>query len=176
MAGRDDGAAGQGPRRLSSFDASGTAREAGPVRPGGPIFPDRIHRISTGSAWEHRIGYCRAVVAEGWVFVSGTTGTDHATGAIPERVEDQCALALAIIGRALTEAGASFGDVVRVRYILPRREDFEPCWPLLRATFGAHPPAATMIVAGLIDPRHRIEIEVDARLRPGATPPGPAIG
>ena len=66
--------------------------------------------------------------------------------------------------RALHEAGASFADVVRVRYILPRREDFEPCWPLLAAAFGAHPPAATMVEAGLIDPRHRIEIEVNARL------------
>ena len=53
-------------------------------------------------------------------------------------------------------------DVVRVRYILPDRTDFEPCWPLLSAAFGRDPPAATMIQAGLIDPRHRIEIEVDA--------------
>lgn len=121
-------------------------------------------RIRSGASWEPRIGYCRAVVAGGWVFVSGTTGTDHATGAIPEAVEDQCALALRIIEAALREAGASFADVVRVRYILPRRQDFEPCWPLLSAAFGAHPPAATMIEAGLIDPRHRIEIEVDAWL------------
>ncbi len=123
-----------------------------------------IRRISTGSPWEPRIGYCRAVVAPPWVLVSGTTGTDHATGAIPERVEDQCALALRIIESALREAGCTFKDVVRVRYILPRREDFEPCWPLLSAAFGVHPPAATMWEAGLIDPRHRIEIEVDARL------------
>jgi enamine deaminase RidA (YjgF/YER057c/UK114 family) len=128
-----------------------------------------IRRISTGSAWEPRICYCRAVVADGWVFVSGTTGTDHDTGEIPERVEDQCALALRIIERVLREAGASLADVVRVRYILPRREDFEPCWPLLQSAFGADPPAATMWEAGLIDPRHRIEIEVDARL-PGARP------
>ncbi|EYD78133.1 Endoribonuclease L-PSP family protein [Rubellimicrobium mesophilum DSM 19309] len=123
-----------------------------------------IHRISTASAYEPRIGYCRAVVAAPWVFVSGTTGTDHATGEIPESVEDQCALALRIIDAALQKAGTTFAQVVRVRYILPRREDFEPCWPLLSAAFGAHPPAATMIEAGLIDPRHRIEIEVDARL------------
>ena len=126
-----------------------------------------IRRVSTASSYEPRIGYCRAVVGDGWVFVSGTTGTDHATMTIPESVEDQCALALRIIEGALSEAGASFADVVRVRYILPRREDFEPCWPLLSAAFGANPPAATMIEAGLIDPRHRIEIEVDARLPQG---------
>lgn len=132
-------------------------------------------RITTGSFWEPRIGYCRAVVIDGWVLVSGTTGTDHATGTIPARVEDQCALALRIIEGALREAGASFADVVRVRYILPDRRDFEPCWPFLAAAFGAHPPAATMIEAGLIDPAHRIEIEVTARL-PGGMDPAPLPG
>ena len=123
-----------------------------------------ITRIETGSTWEPRIGYARAVVADGWVFVSGTTGIDHATGAVPQDVTDQCALALQIIGDALTRAGAGFEDVVRVRYILPDRADFEPCWPMLAACFGSHPPAATMIEAGLIDPRLKIEIEVTARL------------
>lgn len=123
-----------------------------------------IRRIATGSTWEPKIGYARAVVAGGWVHVSGTTGTDHATGTIPESVTDQCALALEIIRRALQKAGASFADVVRVHYILPDRADFPHCWPLLSAAFGANPPAATMIEAGLIDPRHKIEIEVTALL------------
>lgn len=126
-----------------------------------------IRRISTGSVWEPQVGYARAVVAGGWIHVSGTTGTDHATGDIPESVTDQCALALRIVGQALAQAGAGFADVVRVTYILPDRADFAPCWPLLRAAFGDNPPAATMIEAGLIDPRHRIEIEVTA-WRPGA--------
>ncbi len=128
----------------------------------GPLMT--IRRICTGSTWEPKIGYARAVVAGGWVHVSGTTGTDHATGIVPENVTEQCALALQIIDRALQAAGATFADVVRVHYILPDRADFAPCWPLLSATFGAHPPAATMFEAGLIDPRHKIEIEVTARL------------
>lgn len=123
-----------------------------------------IKRIKTGSEWEPKIGYCRAVVAGGWVHVSGTTGTDHATGTVPDRVEDQCRLALQIIGRALSEAGASFADVVRVHYILPDRNDFPACWPILAETFGANPPAATMIEAGLISAAHKIEIEVTAKL------------
>ena len=123
-----------------------------------------ISRIPSGSRWEPKIGYCRAVVANGFVHVSGTTGTDHATGAIPESVEAQCELALKIIGEALARAGVGFADVVRVHYILPDRRDFEPCWPILAGTFGANPPAATMIEAGLIDARHRIEIEVTAAL------------
>ena len=66
------------------------------------------------------------------------------------------------IDRALKEAGSGFGDVVRVHYILPRREDFEPCWPVLRKYLGDARPAATMIVAGLSDARMKIEIEVTA--------------
>lgn len=85
------------------------------------------------------------------------------TGVLPPDIESQCANTLAKIGRALTEAGGSFADVVRVTYILPVAVDFEPCWPQLRTAFAAARPAATMIVAGLIDPAMRIEIEVSAR-------------
>ena len=121
-----------------------------------------IRRIPSGSPYEPRIGYCRAVVAGDWIHVSGTTGQDHETGAVPQRVEDQCRLALSHIRSALAEAGADLRDVVRVTYILPDRADFAPCWPLLRDAFGNAPPAATMLEAGLLDPALRIEIEVTA--------------
>jgi enamine deaminase RidA (YjgF/YER057c/UK114 family) len=98
-----------------------------------------------------------------WIFVSGTTGFDYATMTIAPDVRSQAAQALKNIGAALAEAGAGFPDVVRVRYLLPDRDDFEPCWPVLRETFASAPPCATMIVAGLSDPRMRIEIEVTAR-------------
>lgn len=99
-----------------------------------------------------------------FVFVAGTTGRDAKTGDLPADVVGQCRNALAIIGEALAAAGAGFADVVRVTYYLPDAADFEPCWPLLRAAFGTAPPAATMIVAGLIDPAMKIEIEVTAML------------
>jgi enamine deaminase RidA (YjgF/YER057c/UK114 family) len=66
------------------------------------------------------------------------------------------------IEHALSEAGATLADVVRVHYILPRASDFPTCWPALRAAFGEIRPAATMIEAGLADPRMKIEIEVTA--------------
>lgn len=121
-----------------------------------------MRRIASGSPYEPKIGYTRAVVAGGFVFVSGTTGleSDGQAGT----VVDQCALALSRVETALSDAGCGFADVVRVSYILPDRADFEPCWPLLRQAFGATPPAATMIEAGLIDPAMRIEIEVTAVL------------
>jgi enamine deaminase RidA (YjgF/YER057c/UK114 family) len=121
-------------------------------------------RISQGSPFEEQIGYSRAVVDGEWVFVAGTTGFDYATMRISSDVVEQADQALRNIGWALAEAGAGFGDVVRVRYLLPRREDFEACWPVLRAYLGDARPAATMQVCGLADERMRIEIEVTARV------------
>ncbi|ATG35324.1 Putative translation initiation inhibitor, yjgF family [Phaeobacter piscinae] len=118
-----------------------------------------IKRISSGGEFEAKIGYCRAVVAGGFVHVAGTVGQG-------DDVVAQCQSALDTISAALAEAGAGFADVVRVNYYLPDRADFEPCWPLLAQTFGDAPPAATMIECGLIDPKFRIEIEVTA-LAPG---------
>jgi enamine deaminase RidA (YjgF/YER057c/UK114 family) len=119
--------------------------------------------ISSGSRFEGEVGYSRAVVDGDWVFVSGTTGFNYATMTINDDVVAQCEQALQNIDSALKQAGASMADIVRVNYILPRREDFEPCWPTLKKYLGNVRPASTMIVAGLADPRMRIEIEVTAR-------------
>lgn len=123
-----------------------------------------IKRISSASPYEPKIGYCRATVAGGFVFVSGTTGADPETKVMPESVVDQCRNTLTVIENALVEAGARFKDVVKVTYVLPDRNNFEPCWPVLSATFSENPPAAMMIEAGLIDPAMKIEIEVTAKL------------
>ncbi|MEV5234316.1 RidA family protein [Streptomyces pseudogriseolus] len=124
----------------------------------------RRRAILSGSEFEERIGYARAVVDGDRVHVSGTTGFDYATMTISGDVVEQAEQCLRNIGAALAEAGCTFADVVRVRYLLPDRADFEPCWPVLRRCFGEVRPAATMMVCGLADPRMRIEIEVDARL------------
>jgi enamine deaminase RidA (YjgF/YER057c/UK114 family) len=124
-------------------------------------------RISSGSPFERDIGYSRAVVDGDWVFVSGTTGFDYATMAISDDVAEQAEQALRNIAGALEQAGASLDDVVRVRYLLPHAEDFEPCWPALRRHLGVALPAATMQVCALADPRMKIEIEVTARKQHG---------
>ena len=121
--------------------------------------------ISSGSPLEEQIGYSRAVVDGDWVHVSGTTGFDYATMTISGDVVEQAVQALANVADALAEAGCTFADVVRVRYMLPDAADFEPCWPVLRAAFGDVRPAATMMECGLSDPRMRFEIEVTARRR-----------
>ena len=120
--------------------------------------------IRSGSTFEDAIGYSRAVVDGDWVHVSGCTGYDYTTMTLADGVVAQAEQALRNASAALAEAGASLADVVRVHYYLPDRADFEPCWPVLRAAFGAALPAASMLVCGLLDERMRIEIEVTARL------------
>jgi enamine deaminase RidA (YjgF/YER057c/UK114 family) len=119
--------------------------------------------ISSGSTFEKEIGYSRAVVDGEWVFVSGTTGFDYASGTISNDIAEQTEQCLRNIKAALAEAGASLRDVVRANYVVPNAEEFRECWPVLRKYFGEIRPAAMMISAGLADPRMRIEIEVTAR-------------
>ncbi len=121
--------------------------------------------ISSGSSFESQVGYSRAVVDGEWVFVAGTTGFNYDTMSISPDVVEQCEQAFRNIEAALHQAGCTLADVVRVTYILPDASEFSRCWPTLRKYFGDIRPAATMISAGLVDKRMRIEIEVTARSR-----------
>lgn len=121
--------------------------------------------INSGSTFEAQIGYSRAVVDGEWVFVSGTTGFNYSTMTIADGIVEQTEQCVKNIAAALELAGSCLEDIVRVRYILPVAAEFEQCWPVLRKYFGEIRPAATMISAGLSDPRMRIEIEVTAKKR-----------
>jgi enamine deaminase RidA (YjgF/YER057c/UK114 family)/GNAT superfamily N-acetyltransferase len=127
--------------------------------------------ISSGSPFEERIGYSRAVVDGDWVFVSGTTGFDYASMSISDSLVEQTEQCLKNIESALRQANSSLKDVIRVGYILPNGAEFEQCWPVLRKHFGELRPAATMISAGLADPRMKIEIEVTARKAAASSDP-----
>lgn len=118
--------------------------------------------ISSGSTFEEQVGYSRAVVDGDWIFVAGTTGFDYTAMTISDSIVEQTEQCLKNIEAALAQAGSGLQDVVRVRYILPDGGQFEQCWPVLRKYFGQVRPAATMISAGLSDPRMKIEIEVTA--------------
>ena len=128
--------------------------------------PAERRLIFSGFPMEDTIGYSRAVVDGDWVHVSGTTGFDYGSMSLSGDVREQAAQAIDNIEAALAEAGCELADVVRVRYLLANRDDFEPCWPVLRARFGDVRPAATMMVCGLADERMLIEIEVTAHRRP----------
>jgi enamine deaminase RidA (YjgF/YER057c/UK114 family) len=121
--------------------------------------------ISTGSPFEKTAGYSRAVVQGDWCFVSGTTGYDYATMAMPESVEAQARNCLATISRALEEGGFSLADVVRAHYYITDAAFVDLVFPILGEAFGAIRPAATMIVCQLNKPEMKIEIEVTALRR-----------
>ncbi|HHZ09254.1 MAG TPA: RidA family protein [Rhizobiales bacterium] len=121
--------------------------------------------ISTGSPFEKTAGYSRAVVDGEWCFVSGTTGYDYVTMTMPESVEDQARNCLATIARSLGEAGFSIADVVRARYYVTDRAHVAAVFPILGEVFGEVRPAATMVIAELIEPAMKIEIEVTALRR-----------
>lgn len=122
--------------------------------------------ISTGSPFETVAGYSRAVVDGPWCFVSGTTGYDYATMTMPDAVSAQAENAMATIARALDEAGFAMSDVVRVRYIVTDATYADPVFSVVGRWFANIRPAATMIVAGLIRPEMKIEIEATAFRNP----------
>ena len=118
--------------------------------------------ISSGSKFEAEIGYSRAVVQGNWCFVSGTTGFDYTAMTISDDVVQQTEQCWKNIEAALTQAGFNLNDIVRATYYLIDGSEFEKTWPVLKKYLGDIRPASTMLVAGLADPRMKIEIEVTA--------------
>jgi enamine deaminase RidA (YjgF/YER057c/UK114 family) len=126
-----------------------------------------MRRISTGSPFEAKIGYSRAVVDGDMIYVSGTTGYDYAKMTMPDDVGEQARNALATIGKALADAGGGLGDVLRVRYYLSDLAHYDAVVAAVGPVFSDIRPAATMVVCGLTMPEMKIEIEVTARIGAG---------
>lgn len=120
------------------------------------------HHVTTGSPFERDLAYARAVVQEPWCFVSGTTGYDYARMEMPDGALAQARNALATIARTLEEAGFAMADVVRVQYTVVDATLAAEIAPALREAFAEVRPAATMVVAGLVAPEMKVEIEVTA--------------
>ena len=121
-----------------------------------------VQRISSGSPFESEMGYCRAVRVDDRIFVAGTSPI-WPDGHVDPDVETQARRCLEIIGHALTEAGASFTDVVRTRVYLVDAGDFDAVARAHGATFADIRPAnTTLVVAALLNPAWKLEIEVDA--------------
>jgi enamine deaminase RidA (YjgF/YER057c/UK114 family) len=118
--------------------------------------------ISTGSPFEDRNAYSRAVAQGDWCFVAGTTGFDYATMTMPESAGAQTRATLSTISDALSQAGFAMADVVRVHYHVTDPRDIDEISSVLREFFSEIRPAATMVVSQLIDPAMKIEIEVTA--------------
>ncbi|TKW66779.1 MAG: RidA family protein [Paracoccus denitrificans] len=121
-----------------------------------------MRRVSTGSPFEAKMGYSRAVVKGPWCFMSGVTGYDYARMAMPEAIEDQARNCFQTITAVLTDAGFALADIVRVQYTVTDAALVDQVVPVLGEFLDEIRPAATMVVAGLIRPEMLIEIEVTA--------------
>lgn len=121
--------------------------------------------ISSGSPFEKSVGYSRAVVEGDWCFVAGTTGYDPVTREMPESAAAQARNALAVIEKALAEAGFAMSDIVRATYYFTDAAYWDEVGPTLGEMFGEIRPAATALVAGLVKPEMKVEIEVTALRR-----------
>lgn len=121
--------------------------------------------ISTGSPFETAFGYSRAVIDGDLVFVSGTTGYDYVTMTLPEDAAEQARNIFRTLDAVLTEAGSSLSRVVRAQYFVTDRSYCEPVLTVCGEVFGEIRPAAGIyVIAGLLKPEMKIEIEVTARL------------
>jgi len=119
-------------------------------------------RVSSGSPFEPVIGFSRAVRVDDRVLVSGT-GPVWPDGSCPDDAYVQARRCLEIAAQAMAEAGANIADVVRTRMYLTSVDDADAVGKAHGELFGTIRPAATMVVvAGLLDPRWRVEIEVEA--------------
>ncbi len=122
------------------------------------------HLISSGSPFEKTAGYSRAVVDGDFAFVSGTTGYDYATMVLPDDVTAQTQNCFKTIGTALKEAGFEMADIVRATYYITDRTDADAVFAVTGALLGNIRPACTLlVVAGLLKPEMKIEIEVTAK-------------
>jgi enamine deaminase RidA (YjgF/YER057c/UK114 family) len=121
--------------------------------------------ISSGSPYEPVVGFSRAVVAGGMVFVSGTAPVMPDDADPPANAYGQAVRCFEIITAALADAGAGPEHVVRTRMFLVHAEDWREVTRAHAEVFGGVRPAATgVVVAALFDPRWLVEIEVDALL------------
>jgi enamine deaminase RidA (YjgF/YER057c/UK114 family) len=118
--------------------------------------------ISSGSAFEERVGYSRAVRVGTQVWVAGTAPIMSGDADPPAGAYDQARVCISIIERALTEAGASLDEVVRTRIYVTSPAHIEEVGRAHAEAFGKARPATTGIVAQLLDPRWLVEIEAEA--------------
>ncbi len=125
------------------------------------------HRlISSGSPFERTYGYSRAVVTGDEIHVSGTTGYDYALMTMPDDPAEQARNIYATFAEVLREAGAELSDIVRLRTYVADPSFCEPVLRVQGEVFGEIRPAATIVVvAALLKPEMKVEIEADARIR-----------
>lgn len=129
-------------------------------------------RVDSGGAWEAHYGYCRALRVEDRILVSGCTSEQDGAVRHPDDPGAQLRVAIATALQAVVDLGGRLEDVVRTRMYLTHRRDCDAVGAVHGAVFGPHRPVATMvIVAGLLHPDMRVEIELEAVVSHPSPPP-----
>lgn len=118
--------------------------------------------VTSGSPYEGAYGFSRAVRVGDRIFVAGTAPIPPEGEAIAATAHEQMLRCGEIIGAALAEAGATLGDVVRTRMYITDRGLANEVGAAHCQVFGDAAPAATMVVAGLLDPAWLVEVEAEA--------------
>jgi enamine deaminase RidA (YjgF/YER057c/UK114 family) len=127
--------------------------------------PPERRLLSSGSPFERTYGYSRAVISGDEVHIAGTTGYDYATMAMPDDPAEQTRNIYATFAAVLKDAGGSLADIVRLRTYVTDAAYCEPALKVQGEVFGTIRPAGTIIVvAALLRPEMKVEIEADARL------------
>ena len=123
--------------------------------------------ISTGSPFEKTAGYSRAVIDGDFAFVAGTTGYDYATMTMPADITSQARNCFKTIEATLKDGGFILADIVRATYYVTEASSADAVLAVCGETLGDIRPAATiLVVAGLLKPEMKVEIEVTAKRRP----------
>ena len=125
-------------------------------------------RISSGAAFEERVGYSRAVRVGSTVWVAGTAPIMPGDADPPDDAYEQALICLEIVGRALADAGSGLDDVVRTRIYVTRPGSIDAVGRAHREAFATARPATTGVVCELLDPRWLVEIEAEAVVGSGA--------
>ena len=118
--------------------------------------------VTTGSPFEEKFAYSRAVAQGDWCFVAGTTGYEYARMEMPEDAADQTRNIFRTIERALAEAGFALTDLVRIRVVVTEPAHWEAAAPVVREYLGDIRPANMTVVSALLTPEMKIEIEATA--------------
>lgn len=124
-----------------------------------PAIKRKLIQLSTG---ELHYAMSRAVAQGDWCFVSGTVGYDYSTNELPESAAQQAQNTFANIMAALKSADFELGHTIRVQYTIAEQKYIPEVLPVIKQHFGNILPAATMVIAGMVDPKMKIEIEVTA--------------
>ncbi|MEM9797638.1 MAG: RidA family protein [Pseudomonadota bacterium] len=118
--------------------------------------------ISTGSAFEREVGYSRAVVQGDWCFMAGVTGYDYASMTLAEGIAAQAKQCFRTVEAVLQEAGFEMAHIARVTHYVADRALVPQLIPVLGETLGNIRPAATMVIAELMEAEMLYEVEVTA--------------